>query len=82
VARRASTNPLSAMDLENDKPKISVDVHHKTTQLNLWMVVAIIAFFVLAGFYIFRVKNDPPASTQEMQQGQLQPKERWTARLC
>ncbi|HEU5080883.1 MAG TPA: hypothetical protein VFT72_16845 [Opitutaceae bacterium] len=70
------------MDLKHDEPKLSVNVHHRTTQLNLWMIVAIVAFFVLAGWYILRVKHDPPQSTQEMKQGSFPAYERWTSRVC
>lgn len=69
------------MDPKQNEPKLSVNVHHRTTQLNLWMIVAIVAFFVLAGFYVLRVKHDPPDSTQEMKHGSQQTK-RWTAHLC
>lgn len=60
------------MDIKHDEPKLTVDVHRKTTQLNLWMIVAIVLFFVLGGVWIYRVFRDPPKSTPEMQHGQLE----------
>ena len=57
------------MDLKNDQPKMGVNVHRRTTQLNLWIIVAVVAFFVAGGVLIFRVMRNPPASTEEMRHG-------------
>jgi hypothetical protein len=59
------------MDHELDEPKMGLNVHRRTTQLNLWMIVAIVLFFVLAGLYILRVARHPPRSTQEMKEGAM-----------
>jgi hypothetical protein len=65
-----------------DGPNISLDVSHRSTQLNLWMIVAVILFFVLGGFYLAHVFRHPPTSTQEMKQSLNMDADRWTAALC
>lgn len=55
------------MDAPHDQPKMGVNLDRKTTQLNLWMVVGILAFLIIAGVVIFRLLRNPPDSTQEMQ---------------
>ena len=64
-----------------DEPKLSMNVHHRTTQLNFWMVGAVILFFILGAFYISHVFHHPPVSTQEMKQGMEIGQDRWTASL-
>ena len=75
---------LPFMDLENDEPKLSVNVHRRTTQLNLWMIVAVVVFFLAGGFIVLRLLNDPPSSTEEMKEGSRQPfrKYDWVSRAC
>ncbi len=75
---------LSIMDTEPTAggPNLSVDVHHRTTQLNLWMIVAIILFFVLGGLYVAHVFHHPPTSTHEMKESLNSVNERWTSSLC
>jgi hypothetical protein len=73
------------MDIKNDEPKMSVNVHRKTTQLNLWIIVGVILFFALGGFLIFRVLRDPPDSTKEMRGetgGKLSPRYAWVKSVC
>lgn len=70
------------MDPKHDEPKLSVDVHRRTTQLNLWMIVAILVFFILGGVWIYRVFRDPPKSTPDMQHGSWETRARWTAGWC
>ena len=65
-----------------DGPNLSVDSHHRTTQLNLWMIAAVILFFVLGGWYIAHVAHRPPVSTQEMKQGLNVDADHWAASLC
>ncbi len=50
------------MDPAHDEPKISVNVHKPTTQLNLWMIVGIVVFFALALLYLIRVARHPPTT--------------------
>ena len=65
-----------------DGPNFSVDAHHRTTQLNLWIIAAVILFFVLGGVYIARVAHRPPVSTQDMKQGLNVTADHWAASLC
>lgn len=70
------------MDLKNDEPPVSIDVGRRTTQLNLWIIVALVLFVLIGGFLIFRVLRNPPDSTQEMKQGWVPKHARWTSSLC
>jgi hypothetical protein len=65
-----------------DGPNLTVDPHHRTTQLNLWIIAAVILFFVLGAVYIARVAHRPPVSTQEMKQGLNTTLDHWAASLC
>jgi hypothetical protein len=44
-----------------------VNVHRWTTKVNLWMIVAILAFFIVAGAAAFRIsqKTASPTSSSE-----------------
>jgi hypothetical protein len=70
------------MDIHNDEPKLSVDTSRRTTQLNIYMVLFILLFFVIAGIWVFRVFRDPPSSTEEMKQGLRSPRLVWSGKLC
>ena len=72
------------MDAKNDEPKMSMNVHRRTTQLNLWMIVAVLVFFAAGAFIVMRLLQDPPDSTQEMKEGARQPfrKYEWVSRTC
>lgn|GEM_PF-5235212 len=63
-------------------PNFSVNPHRRTTQLNLWMIGAVVLFFILGAWYIARVAHRPPASTQEMKQGLNVDADHWAASLC
>ena len=54
------------MDPKHDQPNMGVNVHRRTTQLNLWMIVAVVVFFIAGGILIFRVMKHPPDTPQEM----------------
>ncbi len=65
-----------------DGPNFSVNAHRRTTQLNLWMIVAVLLFFLLGGWYLMHVVHHPPTSTQEMRQGLNVAADHWAADLC
>ncbi len=72
------------MDMQEDEPKIGVNVHRRTTQLNLWMIVAIVVFFLAGALIVIRFLRDPPDSHEEMKTGGRPSQERlaWVKRLC
>jgi len=70
-------------DRSQDSPKLSVNVHRKTTQLNIWIVVGVLVFFALAGFYIVRLMRNPPDTHEEMKEGaKLKERIAWAAAVC
>jgi hypothetical protein len=70
-------------DRSNDAPKLSMNVHRRTTQLNIWIVIGVLLFFALAGFYVIRLLKDPPDSHEEMKQGgRLKERIAWAASVC
>jgi hypothetical protein len=71
------------MDIKNDEPKISMNVHRRTTQLNLWIIVAVLAFFAAGAIIVFRQFADPPDTTEEMKTGAKALKRfAWVANAC
>lgn len=52
-----------SFDQHSDKPLIQPQ--KPDTKINLWMVVAIVVFFGLGAFALFRVAQDPPDSSHE-----------------
>jgi hypothetical protein len=53
------------MGLDKDDPRPPVALHKRTTKVNIWMVVAILAFFVVAGLVTWALWQDPESSTTE-----------------
>ena len=50
-----------------------VNVHKKTTQVNLWMVVGVVIFFVISAAVMFWLNqrhgpDDPPVTPEEQAQ--------------
>ena len=70
-------------DRSKDAPKLAVDVHRRTTQLNIWIVIGVLLFFAIAGFYVVRLVKDPPESHEEMKQsGRLRDRIAWAGTVC
>jgi len=53
------------MDIKHDEPKISVNVHRRTTQLNMWIIVAVLVFFAAGVFIVWRQFRDPADTVEE-----------------
>lgn len=72
------------MDPKNDLPKMTTDVGRRTTQVNLWMIVAIVLFLAIAALVIVRFLRHPPESTQEMRNHPtvMAHPNLWAARAC
>jgi len=70
------------MDPKHDEPKLSMDVGKKTTQLNLWIIVAIAVFVLISGFLIYHFLRNPAESTSDMQQRSSSHARIWTDRVC
>lgn len=69
--------------MKNNEPAVGLNLNRKTTQLNLWIVAAVILFFAIGGILVVRLLKDPPASTQEMKQESFVPSRGiWARALC
>ncbi len=53
------------MGLDKDDPRPPVALHKRTTKVNIWMVVAIVVFFAIAGLVLLGLRQDPSRSTTE-----------------
>jgi hypothetical protein len=49
-----------SFDKDNTSPTPMVNVHKRTTKVNLGVVIGVVFFFLLAGATILRVMRDPP----------------------
>lgn len=48
------------MGLDKDDPTPPVDVKKRTTKVNIWMVIAILLFFAIAGAVVLFTRGNPP----------------------
>lgn len=48
------------MGLDKDDSTPPVDVKKRTTKVNIWMVIAILVFFAVAGAMVWFTRGHPP----------------------
>ncbi len=62
--RVASGNPqpIPNMGFDQNDPRPIMNPHKKTTQVNLWMVVGVVVFFIAGAVAIWLYANHPPGS--------------------
>lgn len=53
------------MGFDKDDTRPVVDVNRRTTKVNIWMAVAIVAFFVVTAIVVWALWNDPSSSNAE-----------------
>ncbi|HEX2900721.1 MAG TPA: hypothetical protein VHS96_13445 [Bacteroidia bacterium] len=51
--RQFTPEQLYAMGFDQNDPSPIVNVHKRTTKVNLWMVVGVVAFFIIGGLGIW-----------------------------
>lgn len=69
--------------MKNDEPELGVNLGRKTTQLNVWIVIAVVLFFAVGGVLMVRLLKDPPSSTEEMKQESFVPRKGlWAKAAC
>lgn len=54
------------MGFDKDDPRPLVDVKKRTTRVNLWMVVSVVFFFIIAGIVVWALWLHPAASRTEV----------------
>lgn len=50
------------MGFDKDDPRRLVDVHKRTTRVNVWMAALIVVFFLIAAGVVWFVAHRPPSS--------------------
>ncbi len=69
--------------MKNDEPAVGLNLSRKTTQVNLWIVAAVVLFFAVGGILMVRFLKDPPSSTPEMKQESVHlNRGLWAKALC
>ncbi|HWA86303.1 MAG TPA: hypothetical protein VG710_08790 [Opitutus sp.] len=53
------------MGFDKDDPRPLINVNKRTTRVNLWMVVSVIVFFIVAGIVVWALWLHPAASMHE-----------------
>jgi len=53
------------MGLDKNDPTPPVDFKKRTSKVNVFMVLAVILFFVIAGVMVFSLHRDPSKGTPE-----------------
>jgi hypothetical protein len=53
------------MGLDKDDPTPPVDFKKRTSKVNVFMVLAVVLFLVIAGVVVFSLHKDPTKSTSE-----------------
>ena len=53
------------MGFDKDDTRPVVDVKRRTTQVNIWMAVAIVVFFIGAAVIVWALWSDPSSATAE-----------------
>lgn len=52
------------MGFDKDDTRPVVDVTRRTTKVNVWIIVAVVAFFVATGIVVWTLSNDPSAAQE------------------
>jgi len=54
------------MGFDKDDTRPVVDVKRRTTKVNIWMAVAIVAFFIVTAIVVWALWEQPSSATTEV----------------
>jgi hypothetical protein len=61
------------MGFDKDSSKPVVNLHKKTTQFNVWMVIGVLAFLIVMGLVAHHIRQHPQKAVQDVKAKAAEP---------